>query len=75
MRKMYRVLSTNEHTPPATPGIKYGYYTRIFVGEQQDGNCLGSDPLFVSSMTLVAVKTQVNRPNHTRQIVVIIYCL
>jgi hypothetical protein len=28
MRKVYRVLATNEHTPPGTPGIYYGHSTR-----------------------------------------------
>jgi hypothetical protein len=28
MRKVYRVLATNEHTPPGTPDIYYGHNTR-----------------------------------------------
>jgi hypothetical protein len=35
----------------------------IVVGEQQDGKLFLSNPLFVSSMTLVAIKPSVNWPN------------
>lgn len=71
MRKMYRVLATNEHTPPGTPGIYYGHSTREgkVVGEQQDGKLFLSNPLFVSSMTLVAIKTSVKWPNPASHIV------